>query len=414
MSSDLTVKKTDYTPVIPQLYPKDKVADNPYPKPKPPVIFTGRNSEGGHWSYTFRPDKGTLEICNYEDKICSIMEDTDQNGKFDRGKVISFDSASKKDKILSEVKLDENENDVETTARKYLDLLQQQDKEYHPPKINIKDCRRNFKQGQTGDCGLLAIPGAFLFSKKGPRIIKTSFSTNYKEGIGVKLQGVDETYFITPEEIRDSEKRLSVGNDAIRALELAVEKREKYKLEELKTKADKSEQAKLDRQIKAPINSGFHMDEAFKLLTKNKIESVQSYNYTVTDNPANPDYPYWLVPRDPLMDSSLAERARQQNKKAEEILNAKKQNPNRFLVTASFIIPEYALDDNAPYDASGKGIPHAVIVKKVNKNSIIFVNTWDTSKEIRLPRKGFTKEYVRITSCDLRSRRRPEDDAFAR
>lgn len=406
MDSDLTVKNSHSKTVSHPAKQKDAKVALDFTKP---INLTGRTIEGGHWGYGFKPD-GLLEVCNFEEKTCAIMQDTDKNGKFDKGTLISFDGTSKKDKILSEGKLDENENDVEATARKYLAVLQQQDKEYQPPKINISGKILKFQQQKTGDCGLLAPIGALSFINQGAKIIRKSFSTDYHEGIGVKLQGVDETYFVTPEEIRDSESRLSKGNDAVRALELAVEKRERDKLETSKATADKSQHSELDKRIKAPLNYGFYKKEAFQLLTKCRTDSVSSYNYTKVDYPQDSDFSYRLIPRDPFKDPSLVKVAREQNTKAKRILDAKEKYPDRFAVTVSFIIPEYALNDNAPYDDSGKGLPHAVIVKKVKRNSIILVNPWDTSKEIKLPRKGFSKEFVEIVACDLKTRRNTEED----
>ena len=81
----------------------------------------------------------------------------------------------------------------------------------------------DFKQGNTGDCWLLASIKAISSRPKGLRILNDSIKVNNDGSVTVTLKGVNKTYTISKEEL-ESNIQLSRGDGDIRALEIAVNK----------------------------------------------------------------------------------------------------------------------------------------------------------------------------------------------
>lgn len=82
----------------------------------------------------------------------------------------------------------------------------------------------DFKQGNTGDCWLLAGLASVCKKDKGRAIIESLLKVDETTGnVTVTLKGVNKTYTITQDEIENSDY-LSGGDGDIRALELAFDK----------------------------------------------------------------------------------------------------------------------------------------------------------------------------------------------
>ena len=80
-----------------------------------------------------------------------------------------------------------------------------------------------FKQGNTGDCWLIASIIAINNSDKGKKILNDSIKVNDDGTISVYLKGVKKSYTFTRKEI-EANTDLSSGDLDVRAIELAVEK----------------------------------------------------------------------------------------------------------------------------------------------------------------------------------------------
>lgn len=399
LGSDFRVKKSHNTTVS---HPaKQKGAKVAFDFTKP-IHKSGRNDEGGHWSYIFNPDEGTLGVCSDTGNYCITAKDTDKNGKFDTGTIYRFDEGKE-----SEEKLDENnsENDVETLARNSLTALLQQDKEYHPPKVDIKGKIGKFRQQTTGDCGLLGSTLALAFTSEGKKIIKDSIKKDNNGDVLVELKGINEIYEVSPEEIHDAKWRLSNGSDDMRAVELAIEKQvvdsANNSLRLSKMYPGGFDEESIQKQLKEKIN-GIPRSFVFKLLTKGHVEEVYSHNWQLKEDPDDPFQPSTWVHVNPSEDTSIAEKAEAENEKTKKMLDDKMRNPNRFAMSISIVVSKYGPD------------AHAVAIKRVDKKNVVYVNPWDSSKEIKVPRDEFMQNYNGIASCDLRTRRSKEEDAFAR
>lgn len=394
MGSDLRLKNSHNKIVSHPAKHKDAKVSYDFTKP---ISFLGRYSEGGHFTYYYNPD-GVLAVCNVEENTCSIMEDTDNNGKFDTGTIFSIDESSKKYKITSQEKFDEKEHDVETVARNSLAGLQQQNKKSHLPKINIDGKIGHFSQYRTGDCGLLGGLLGLSFPLIGAKIIKKSISQDEK-GVHVKLEGIDESFDVLPEEIID-EDELSWGDHDVRAIELAIKKDtikslihslELSKMADNSLKIDVNE---LNEGLKDPLR-GTSLRSIFLFFTKNHTEDIYSTNWKLEKYPNKS--PAWRK-----IDIEEDKKAKENRQKAQEILDNKMIHPDRFALAASIIISE-----DIPN-------PHGVGIKRVDKEHVIYVNPWDSSKEIKVTRKEFIENYFELASCDLKTRRSKEEDNFAR
>ena len=254
-----------------------------------------------------------------------------------------------------------------------------------------------FRQGYyTGDCGLLGGGGSLAFTtKKGAAIINDSVFQDSQGNTHVTLQGVDEKYTFSPRVLSMSAGELSIGDDVMRAIELAAKAHELKRLEQFDslnlTGKDKDN---LERLRKSPITAKYDIDDGCRLLTKNYVEKVTSFNYDIKANPSSSEDPYLLVPRDPFKNPDLVQAAEATNKKTADILDAKVRDPDRFALSTSVIMP-------INMEKGDEGIHHGMIIVSVNKDSVFVANTWDTSIQYEVPREVFMKKYIKIASCDL-------------
>lgn len=400
MGSDLTVKnshrKTVSRPV------KQKGAKVAFDFTKP-ISFSGKYNDGGDFTYNYNPD-GVLVVCNLEEKYCGVAKDTDKNGKFDITQTYSYNESTE-GSVKSFEMLDENnpENDVQTFAKKILADLQQQNKEYKPPKIDIKGKIGHFQQQGTGDCGLLASTLALSFTFDGKKIIKDSIRKARNGDVHVKLKGINETYNVSLEEIDYWQGRLSKGNDDMRAIELALEKeriksaKKRLELKKLYPDRVKDIEDYVNKELETTI-TGIHPAFVFSLLTKGRIDEACSYNWDVQGDAEDPFQPPVWKQRNPLTDSSIAEVAKANKEKTKNILDNKMKYPERFAVSTT-IIP----------DIKAGGYSHAVAIKRVDKKNVVYVNPWDSRTEVKKTRDEFMEDYNSIIVCDLKTHRKPTE-----
>ena len=114
--------------------------------------------------------------------------------------------------------------------------------------VSIKDINdvngeidQDFKQGQIGDCVLLASLYSLSSTQKGQDIIKDAIKINYNEkgeleSYDVYFRGYDKTYSITHEELKEADQlkykfsegeanhHYSTGDDDVLLMELAYQK----------------------------------------------------------------------------------------------------------------------------------------------------------------------------------------------
>ena len=81
----------------------------------------------------------------------------------------------------------------------------------------------DFKQGNTGDCWLLASIKSIASTPKGLKMLNDSIKVNKDGSVDVTLKGPNKTYHITRAELYGN-TQLSTGDADVRALEIAVEK----------------------------------------------------------------------------------------------------------------------------------------------------------------------------------------------
>lgn len=398
MGSDLTVKNSHNKTVS---HPaKQKGAKVAFDFTKP-IHMSGRNSDGGNWSYVFSPDRGTLEVCSDTGNYCVVAKDTDKNGKFDTQTVTKFGEDSE---IKEELDESNSEYGVQTFARSVLVGLQQQNKEYQPPKVDIKGKIGKFRQQTTGDCDLLAGTLALSYTKGGAKLIKDSILRDQNGDVRVTLKGINKVHGVSPEEIHDEKRKLSTGSDDMRVLEIAFKKEEldsAYNCLRLNERhPGMFDVNDIQKRLEEPIK-GYSSRGVFLRLTKGQVDEANSYNWKLKDDPDDPFQPPLWEHVDPSKDSSAAE-AKVENDKTRKILDGKMKYPDRFAVTTSIIVSKYG-----PYS-------HGVAIKRVDKKNVVYVDPHDSSKEIKVPREQFMNDYAGIRVCDLKTPRSKEEDNFAR
>lgn len=82
---------------------------------------------------------------------------------------------------------------------------------------------RDFKQGTSGDCWLLASIKAIALKPEGLKILNDSITTDANGNVTVNLKGVDQSYTFTQAEILMN-NQMSSGDLDVRALEMAIDK----------------------------------------------------------------------------------------------------------------------------------------------------------------------------------------------
>lgn len=239
-----------------------------------------------------------------------------------------------------------------------------------------------FKQNRTrtGDCWLLAGLISMSETSDGANIIKDAISQDKESGnVTVKLKGVNESYTFTPAEIIEAKNRLSVGDDDVRVIELAVEKhREKI----LKTRTHaKSEN--LNRHLSTRIGAGTKENplnggksaELYFLLSGKKSTFYRPVNV-----------PFIVKPLLYLLCPYLF--AYKSNTNA--CLSKMQKKPNKYATTVKF-----CQDKNLMLS------DHEYSLKKADSDSVTIINTWDSSEELKINRKEFNDNIMMMESCDM-------------
>lgn len=209
---------------------------------------------------------------------------------------------------------------------------------------------KNFSQGRTGDCWLLASIKSIAGTKRGLQILNDSVKHDKYGNVSVHLKGVNKSYNISASEIRNA-KELSTGDGDVRAIEIAVNRyiREAYK------KGD-SNRASID---------GNWMNVAYKILTGEDGDTLFK---------------------------KFISRLKQEPIHAINDDTIKEMSKPGMIATVS---AEYDSRNNKAYalDKSNKKVPlytrHAYTVSRVTKDFFYLINPWDTSAQIKVSMKDF-------------------------
>lgn len=228
---------------------------------------------------------------------------------------------------------------------------------------------RNFQRNE-GDCWVLFAVNALANTTKGAECIKESIKEKENGNIAVTLKGAKKTFEFTPEEIKAAKKRLSAGDDDVVLVEMAIETHRKELLE---SKTGTMDVDSVENNIglgtkKHPLKGGL-VNEAFFLLT-----GKQSLVYTSPDGQTAPDKSIYI-------DASGVEKN----------LDIMMNNPDKYASGAIF-------KDTKKGNLVNN---HFYSIKRVEKDSIVLVNPWDSGEEFAMPRKEFMTKVDEMAFCDM-------------
>ena len=217
----------------------------------------------------------------------------------------------------------------------------------------------NRYQGQTGDCWFIAGLNSLNSTEKGRQVISNSITKNDDGSVTVNFKGVDKSYTVTSEEINshDTDARgfdaYSNGDNDLLVLEIAY---------------DKIRQDTQGRDIRGGWN-----EEIYEALTGiNTTEFGSSTGKTSASD-------------------------------IDKALNAAMSNKNLAL--------GFALRDNFHTAKQTNGEPyvfeggnHAFSITNVTKDSVTFVNPWDSAEPVTMTREQFKKLGISaLQGCDMKN-----------
>lgn len=305
-------------------------------------------------------------ICIYSDHMTVLDESTkevrcfndkDRNGAYESESIFLRDKIDDKKSVYAHLDLDERKYNVKTTQEKELGVLGKSNKEYLISRVKINGVIDEFTQGKTGDCWLLAGLKSLAGTKKGADIIKKSISQDEKGIVTVRLNGLNEVYKFSPEEIYNAQKKKSVGDADVTAFELAMEK---HRLKLLKEK-DLTKKSNKNHDITKstgggtfdkPLNGGAAVELYAALVDKKSVVSI--INPKIVDKDLNEDM--YL----------------------NKALNFKQQSQENIVMTTSFI--------ESKNNVLSK---HEYSVENVSNGKVVLSNPHNSYNKIVISRKDF-------------------------
>ena len=212
----------------------------------------------------------------------------------------------------------------------------------------------DFKQGNTGDCWLIASIKALANSPKGLKMLNDSVKVNKDGSVTVTLKGVNKTYTFTKEEINGN-TQLSTGDLDVRAIEMAFDK---YFTEE--------------REVNGKVDlNGNSMITAYNILTGKDGYVNFSFINLFKDREITQEE------IDKFNDKNHIVCVSSHNGKKD--INIKAANGSDALLTGN----------------------HAYAVSRADKNYVYLINPWDTSTEIKVDIQTFKEFFNNLTVVDL-------------
>lgn len=310
---------------------------------------------------------GTMKLTNLATGEENIWCDQDKDGKYDTRMDINTELLT-----CTSVRLNEKQYNVRKRQQELINLFKREENK----KIEINGTIEKFKQGYTGDCWALAGIKALADTKKGAELIKNMIFQDKDGNVTVKLPGTGEVYKFTTKEINRAEGRLSIGDDDVRVLEMALEKhREKLIkagassgiLEQLGLK-DFRESVGCGTE-KMPLDGGTGA-EIFSIFTGKKPEiSISQNGLQVAFNNLMQYFG---------------------GKATETYLDMIQKNPEKYAATTSFIFKKNAHITNGHYYS----------IRAVDKNNVYLFNPWDSSKLLKMKKSNFINNCEEIDFCD--------------
>jgi len=232
-----------------------------------------------------------------------------------------------------------------------------------------------YKQGNIGDCYLIAAILSISNSHYGERILKNAIKKDYENGtFSVTLRGVNKTYTFSMS-VLNKYKKLSKGDSDVKAVELAIaayqaemkneqENKKCYRRKEYYNFDDFSFDAPIYRKSQENLIEGNSAAYVTKLLTGADTQCLE-----VNDNITKLKY-------------------KMSNGQVVNFVKCFKKNPEDFIVTIGPILPK----DKSSYDLRGelrkkhKGlIPnHAYSLKRIEDDGIVLTNPWNSKDSFKV------------------------------
>ena len=221
---------------------------------------------------------------------------------------------------------------------------------------------KDFQQGNTGDCWLLASIKAISSRPKGLRILNDSVKVNNDGSVTVTLKGVNKTYTISKKEL-ESNIQLSSGDGDVRALEIAVNKYFEEK-----------------RGVRDQLDiNGNYMFVAYYILTgQGDFDHFLPHN-SRGDHLINPDY--------------------YDHKFTDDEINQFNDKNKIFTVSAHSNKGDIVLDSNS--SAQVLTPFHAYAVIRSDSKYVYLVNPWNSGSELKVTRGQFKRFFNNINEMKL-------------
>ena len=195
---------------------------------------------------------------------------------------------------------------------------------------------------ETGDCWILSDVNALNTTDWGKEAIKNAIKPHESDGVVVTLDGAKgyiKDFHITRKDLAEARQneKYSAGDDDMLAIELAVEKYAKLRIE----------QGKLDKDTDKVLDGGIGISAA-ELISKTK-QHIFSHNKGISDN----------------------------------ILNKIEDNKGVYAVRCSF------KEDKPPFYEKHGYTFKSIDVDKSGNKIVTLINPWDSSKVIKVPYDKF-------------------------
>lgn len=271
-----------------------------------------------------------MSVKSDKDNTQTIWCDKDRNGSYDT--MLLIDKFGKR----TVKKLDESKNKITIVQSRELSDFAKKANEFYKSQVDINGKIDNFAQGTAGDCWLLS--GLKSLSNADEKIISQAISRDSKGNVIISFKGNNSKYMISPKEIYYADNRLSIGDDDVSAIELAVEKYRK----KLAKNGENIPYLKNKLKVSTtnPLDHGTGIETGFLLTGKESL----------------------------IVDDG----------KKEEFLEKLRKNPKAFANVVDF-------------KNNKKNIikAHAYTITSVDNKNVTLINPWDTKNKVKISKKDF-------------------------